>query len=526
MTLSNWTWNERQQEAINNGILKRSFNLIGSAGTGKTTTLRGLLKHMLEKHAIPIMTSSTAWLSSGTPGVVLVSFTRRAVRNIALQMPEELKRHCLTIHRLLEYAPEYYDDYNEKGERVKKIRFVPTRNRANPLPSELTTVVIDESSMVDTELFAKLVDALPLPSRVQFIFLGDLNQLPPVYGNAILGQKLLELPIVELTQVYRQALESPIIALAIGLKNNHFADFNKTATSDWAAPRMFDVKSVTEKITFHAPNRGKVSLIPWKKRWDPDFSLRAVQDRVPVWIKEGVYDPEEDIILSPWNKWVDEINLSVADYLGRQRDAFVWEVIAGYNKYYFAVGDKLLVDKQDAVILDIYKNPKYLGKRTHSPSKTRNRWGKDTTVDEFDTDELDVDALLESYSADDVEDRTAQCSHIIKVRFLDTDDEQLLSASAMLNNTKFAYATTVHKSQGLEWRRVLFITDYCHQAMLGRELVYTAVTRAKEELIVLMSPQMLAKAAARPKIKGDTLAAKLEWFKQRLSEKAQENDDG
>ena len=41
-----------------------------------------------------------------------------------------------------------------------------------------------------------------------------------------------------------------------------------------------------------------------------------------------------------------------------------------------------------------------------------------------------------------------------------------------------------------------------------------------------MSPQMLAKAAARPKIKGDTLAAKLEWFKQRLSEKAQENDDG
>ena len=46
---------------------------------------------------------------------------------------------------------------------VKKIRFVPTRNHsANPLPSELTTVVIDESSMVDTELFAKLVDALPL----------------------------------------------------------------------------------------------------------------------------------------------------------------------------------------------------------------------------------------------------------------------------------------------------------------------------------------------------------------------------
>lgn len=517
--VTSWIWNEEQRTAITNGLLGRSFCLIGAAGTGKTTTLRGMLNAMIEQHRIPMLEKSTGTLSANTPGVVLVSFTRRAVRNIAKQMPDQLWSHCVTIHKLLEYAPERYVDYDEDGNEVNKMRFVPTRHRENPLPANLVTIVVDESSMVDTELMAKLMDALPYPDRVQFIFLGDLNQLPPVYGHAILGVKLLTLPIVELTQVYRQALESPIISLALAVKNNNFALFNKDATTLWGADRKFDAKNITEKIQLHQPGRGKVTIIPWKKRWDQEFALKAVKDRIPVWCKEGIYQPEEDLILSPWNMWVDEINLATADYLGKERGALVWEVIAGFNKYYLAVGDKVIVDKQDAIILDIYKNPKYLGTRTHIPSKTRDRWGRDTQKqEEFEGDELDVDALLASYSTDDVEERKAEASHIMKVRFIDTDEEELVSKAATYNSTKLGYATTVHKAQGSECRRVLFITDYCHAAMLSRELVYTAITRAKEELIILMSPMALATAAKKPKIKGDSLEAKLEFFQKRLKE--------
>ena len=55
--------------------------------------------------------------------------------------------------------------------------------------------------------------------------------------------------------------------------------------------------------------------------------------------------------------------------------------------------------------------------------------------------------------------------------------------------------------------------------MLMRELVYTAVTRAAEELYIVMSPEMLNTAAKRPRIKGNTLAAKLAWYQSKMDER-------
>ena len=57
--------------------------------------------------------------------------------------------------------------------------------------------------------------------------------------------------------------------------------------------------------------------------------------------------------------------------------------------------------------------------------------------------------------------------------------------------------------------------------MNSRELIYTAITRAAEELYIILPPKMLARSAAKPRIKGDTLAAKLEFFSSRLQEKSE-----
>ena len=115
--MNNWSWNPEQLKAIQNGVYRRSFCMIGAAGTGKTTTLKGTVKAMLENHVVPMLKSSTNTLIAGTPGIAFLSYTRRAVRNIARQMSDEMKGHCLTVHKILEYAPEYYDDYNEEGEK-------------------------------------------------------------------------------------------------------------------------------------------------------------------------------------------------------------------------------------------------------------------------------------------------------------------------------------------------------------------------------------------------------------------------
>lgn len=551
---SSWSWNAKQTEAINNGVLNRSFVLIGAAGTGKTTTLRGMLQAMLERHLVPMLKSNTEYLRADTPGIALVSFTRRAVRNIAKQMPEALKTHCLTIHKLLEFGPEYYDEVNAAGDMVKKMRFVPARNAAKPLPRELTKIVVDESSMVSIELFELLLDALPNPHAVQFIFLGDLNQLPPVYGHPVLGQKLLSLPIVELTEVYRQALESPIISLALAVKNNNFAQFNKDVVDLWTGDKFvkpdgkknymaFDAKDLSSLIdrnnpkkpamvVIEKPGRGKVTLQVWKKRFDQEVALAFMKGQLGNWIETGYYDPDEDLVLCPWNKAFGaiELNKSVADKLAKKRGVEVHEIIAGFEKHYLAVGDKVLVDKMEAIITDISVNPKYMGKRPAKASKDMDRWGNhaDQSIALSDFAGVDIDALLENLG--DVTDRKNQASHIVKVRMLDSDTEEFLDKAAQFseNTFGFAYVITVHKAQGSECRKVFFITDYCHSAMCFRELVYTGVTRAAEELHIILSPMMLSKAASRPRIQGDTLEAKLKFYEERLKERIKEkvsNDD-
>jgi ATP-dependent exoDNAse (exonuclease V) alpha subunit len=524
--ISSIQWNAKQQEAIDNAYYGKSFCLIGAAGTGKTTTLRAILQNLIENHRIPPLHADTKSLRAGAPGVALISYTRRAVRNIAKQMPDNLKPHCLTYHKLMEYEPVFYEEWDEeRGEEVKRMKFEPARNKYNPLPYTLVLIVVDESSMLSTDYFNLLRAGLPDSSQVQFIFLGDLNQLPPVYGNAVLGQKLLELPIIELTEVYRQALESPIIACALSVKDNSFDGFKKDAIMLWGAPAGFDPRNVTQVTTLVREGRGKVTLHPWKKELDKDDALYAMQGQLKLWMKDGTYDPEQDLVLCPWNKSFGstELNLAIADHLAKSKGLLVHEVIAGFNKFYFAVGDKLLIDKSEAIILDISRNPKYLGKLPQPASKELNRWGVGGTgtnahlFDESLDGDNDVDAMLEH--AADVEDRTADASHQIKVLFTDTGEEQTITKSATLNATTFAYAITVHKAQGSECRRVFLLTHQCHAAMCSRELIYTAITRAAEELYIVMPPKMLAKAASKPRIKGDTLAAKLEFFQTRLGEK-------
>jgi ATP-dependent exoDNAse (exonuclease V) alpha subunit len=536
--MNQWEWNAEQRSAINNGIVGRNFCLIGAAGTGKTTTLRGMIKAKLDAQALPMLKEGTQHLRADAPGIALISYTRRAVRNIARNMPPELRPHCLTYHKLLEFAPEQYYDVDDEGKEVRKMRFVPTKHRLSPLPAELKMIIVDEASMPSIELHNMLLEALPHASQVQFVFVGDLNQLPPVYGNSILGKALLEFPIVELTQVYRQALESPIIALALAVKNNNFAQFNKDAVDLWTGDKFrkedgkpnymaFDAKNVDPKklgmktISFEKPGRGKVTLHPWSKKTETEVGLAYMQGQLKAWIDDGTYNPDEDMVLCPWDKsfGAKELNYAIADKLGKKRNAEVFEIIAGFNKYYYAVGDRIIVDKNDAVITTIRTNGKYLGKRPANPSTKMDRWGNhaDRNLALSDFEGLDVDELLESLG--DVEDRVEKCSHVIGYRLIDTDEEGLIETASELNSTSFGYAMTVHKAQGSECRKVFFLTHYCHSAMCFRELVYTAITRAAEELYIVMSPMMLQTAGNRARIKGDNLKAKLEFFSERLKER-------
>jgi ATP-dependent exoDNAse (exonuclease V) alpha subunit len=528
-------WNQKQMDAINAALAGKSFCLIGAAGTGKTTNEKGIIYSLLKNSLLPIIQAgkSTKYLHAGTPGVAMVSFTNMAVRQTAKHFSKDVT--CVTIHKLLEFAPEYYEVTGADGLPIKKTRFVPTRDKFNPLPKELKLIVVDESSMVDCDLFQLLVDALPDPAAVQFIFLGDLNQLPPVYGGPILGKKLLELPIVELTEVYRQALLSPIIRYALQMKDGK-------------------PTPVVTKIVEDNAEHGRVVIQPWSTALKWEDALIKAQNFCKAAIKEEVFDQMQDIILCPYNVnfGVVELNLSIADYLGRMRGAVVWEVIAGFETKYLAVGDKVLVNKREAFITKIVKNGNYVGKHPTDPhiweidryGGARRRKEIVTVGDEFKLqgeDYFDVDKWLDEMAVDDmVTERKHQCSHRITVKFLndhnkmsfDPEDMDLesveLTSAGEVNEILFAWALTVHKSQGSEWRRVFFLTHKSHAKMCSRELMYTGMTRAKEYLHVICEPDRVAvagtltSAARKPRLKGDTLAEKLISLKERFDREARE----
>lgn len=498
------TYNPKQREIIRLASSGQSCVLIGAAGTGKTTSTQGAIESMLTSLSIPpLEPEGHKHLRAGGPGIIIISYTRRAVNNIRKVQSGDMKNNCITAHKLLEYQPEYFEVENEDtGETKKTMQFLPSRNKDNPLPASIHTIIVEEASMMGTDLFAQITAALQHP--VQWIFIGDIQQLPPVFGPAILGYKLLELPVVELTQVYRQALESPIIRLAHRILEGKIIP--ALEYDSWKSP---------EQLTLHA----------WKKKLSEDHALLTLAEFFKAAIDKGSYAPGIDMILIPYNKSCGtiELNKHIANHLARKHGALTYEVMAGFNKHYFSVGDMVLYDKEDAEIVEIESNQAYSGARVQPPSATLDYWGFNPNIanEKYGSDDpgADIDALLDAVSTE-AEDRVTKASHKIVVRLLDTGTTIPIDKAADVNKLLHSYALTVHKAQGSEWRKVFLCLHQSHATMLQRELLYTAVTRAREELYVICEPESFTKGIRSQKIKGNTLAEKAEYFKGKADKRA------
>lgn len=492
-------YNENQSEFIKlGGTDGESAVLIGAAGTGKTTCQKGVILEKIQSGSAGLLESNGhKHLAGGTPGIVVCAFTRRAVANIRKNVSAEMQNNCITIHKLLEYQPVYYTVIDDvTGDERTKMQFEATRNSSNPLPSSIRTIIFEESSMLGVDLYKEVIDACP--HNPQLIFLGDIQQLPPVFGPAILGFKLLELPVVELTEVYRQALESPIISLA-----------HRILSGNGIPAEEFPAWKFPGQLTIH----------PWKKKISADDALYTAGQFFIAAQKQGAYNPEEDTILIPFNKsfGTDELNKLIANHLAHSRGEYVYEVIAGFQKVYLSPGDKCLYDKEDSTIISIDRNPAYSGAEPSQHSLTLDYWGHDPEFGTKESTGPDVDFLLSQVASGSGEDRVNQASHIITIRMNDTEAEVTLSSAGDINSLLLGYALTVHKSQGSEWRKVFFVMHQSHATMNSRELLYTAITRAREELYIICEPDTFVKGIASQRVKGDTLAEKAEFFKGKIN---------
>jgi len=501
--VTEWEWHERQVDAINLAEEGESFCLIGAAGTGKTTTVKEIVKRLMISGHIGTLKSSTKFLTEGSPSIVFCAYTRRAVNNLRKNLPDHLKGNCITFHKLLEFEPtEVYD-----SEGNQSMRFLPMRNRNNKLP-HIDFIVMEEGSMTSIDLYNDVIAALD--GEHKEIHIGDLNQLKPVFGDAILGYKLNQLRVVELTHIYRQALESPIISFA---------------------HEILKGIPMNEESIRRVAQEPYLNFLPYKKNLDGNLALRVVKQKFIDLIRDGSYDFDNSIVLCPFNKafGCTELNKAMAQADGERREAYVHEIVAGFEKFYLAEGDRVLYRKDAGVIVEIIRNSGYVGRKYRPASQTLNRWGIDSKPRQYQ--ELEYDDGLDESVFDDIEfveeeggERKFSASHKIKVALDSGEVVSVSSASAFNNDLEFGYAMTVHKAQGSQWPHVYLVLHRDHNIMVNRELLYTAVTRAETNLTIIYSPETRSNikdgtfggGIKRQAIKGRTLQDKIAYFSGKM----------
>ena len=380
----------KQREAIMTAVKRGLLVLTGGPGTGKTTTLKGILS-LYEKRKLRVL---------------LAAPTGRAAK----RMSEVTGREAKTIHRLLEV---------QWGENDKQ-KF--TRNMQNPL--ECDAVIVDELSMVDIHLFQGLLDALPLGCRL--IMVGDSDQLPPVGAGNILHDiiKTDLLPVVSLTEVFRQAMESLIVTNAHKIVKGEYPELDKTDKDFFFLQR--------ENVTLAAST-----------------VIDLYTNRLP---KAYGYDSINDIqIICPSRKGENgTVNLNKSLQKLLNPPSVQKEEIEQGGRI-FREGDKVMQIKNN---YDLFW--------------TR---GKESSSGIFNGDI----GIIETVNPN---------AKLMKIRF---DDRLAIYEFENAKELEHAYAVTVHKSQGCEFEAVIMPVSGIPPMLSYRNLLYTAVTRAKTRIILVGS---------------------------------------
>lgn len=234
-----FSYDELQAQALSEASASGFMVLTGGPGTGKTTTVQGILKVLKN-------TGKT---------VLLAAPTGRAAK----RMEEATGQEAKTIHRLLEYSPK--DGIG--------------RNAQKPLEGD--ALIIDESSMIDIFLMDMLLDAVPEDMSV--LLVGDIDQLPSVGPGNILRDIIDSgiCPVKRLTHIFRQALASNIIVnahrvnqgLSLKIDNSAQSDFFYMERTGWepgdVAALIVDLVSRRLPAKFHVRPSEIQVLSPTRK---------------------------------------------------------------------------------------------------------------------------------------------------------------------------------------------------------------------------------------------------------------------
>lgn len=311
-------------------------------------------------------------------------------------------------------------------EDTRKVSF--ERNEENPLEADV--IIIDEMSMVDIQLFQALLKAVIPGTRL--ILVGDVNQLPSVGAGQVLRDLITsgKFPMVELKKIFRQAQESDIVV------NAHKINAGEQIS--------FDNKS----RDFFLLERNDVNVI-YK------HMIQLIQEKLPRYVKASAYDIQ---VLTPMRK-----------------GSLGCETLNG--------------------ILQRYLNPPDTGKKEHISGDTVYREG-DKVMQVKNNYQLEweivsrygipVDRGIGVFNGD--MGRIREINEAASCLVVEYDEQRRVTYPfAMLEELELSYAVTIHKSQGSEYPAVILPLLTGPRMLFNRNLLYTAITRAKSCVTILGS---------------------------------------
>lgn len=393
------TYAEQQRKAISLALSQGFMILTGGPGTGKTTTLKAIIS-LYEQRGFKVM---------------LAAPTGKAAKRISDLTGYDAK----TIHRMLEVA------FDNSG----KPRFKHDEN--NPIVCDV--MIVDEMSMVDTLLFEALLRALKLSCRL--IMVGDSDQLPSVGAGNVLKDMIDSgrLPVVQLTEIFRQAQQSCIITNAHKIVNGEQPDMSRS-DSDFFFMQRLNFETASETV------------------------VELISQRLP---NAYGFEPKEDIqVLCPSRKGalgVVEMNKTIQLAVNPpSKNTKEKQEIKGIL-YSFRPDDKVMQVKNNYDI--VWKK------------------GDENGTGIFNGD---IGIILKVVKAE-------------SKLYIDFDGRIAEYTYEMLDQLELAYAISVHKSQGSEFNAVIIPLLGGFEKLYYRNLLYTAVTRAKKILIIVGSMRVVEK---------------------------------
>ena len=419
-----------QQAAIASALQRRLCIITGGPGTGKTRTATIALTFLADQ------------FSGSTPVVALAAPTGKAAArltaamgetlaqmNVSPVMRERLKQPAATLHRLLGAVP---------GET--RFRY----NAERPHPADI--VVVDEASMIDLPLMAKLIVALRPEARL--ILLGDRDQLASVEAGHVLGDMcapgsaLLQKYVTELTTSHRFLATSAIQELASAVNRGDLS-----ATRTLLASESPELSSAALPRPIATALREPL-IAGWKDVLNARTPGEALERlggfRVLCAVREGP-------------QGVASVNRICEQLLASER----WIVPSG-SQY---AGRPLLI--------------------------------------------LRNDYQLRLFNGDIGIIRRDEETRQLRAYFPGDDGGPRSFAPARLPEHETAFAMTVHKAQGSEFQSVLVILPETESPVLTRELLYTAITRARRRVELWWTEKALSTALSRTVVRWSGLTERL-----------------